>query len=195
MNVGYKDINTSDAARMLNVTPNCVSGWCKNGYICAQDLSEKGSTRPRYRISDAEITRVKKLIKKYGIKTWRKHYMEGHDEPIIPIPNYRCEPFEEVENYTEEEEQTVEVASIETVEEVKAIEPTVEDVLQAEDDYDNLPTRTDFDAEKALDAILKIQDLKERLSNLNAERNQIINELKIMKEEYLPAIEELFAIN
>ena len=189
MNVDFKSLNTQDVAKMFGVSRSTVQGWCRAGKMCAQDVSESGSKMPRFLITEAEVARCKKLQKKYGKRAWVKHALEGRDETVLPIPAYRCEPVVKIPETIPEE----------VVEEVKeaitpftAVEPTTEPVVKPAapitEDYSDLPTRSDFDAERVLDTILKIQDLKERLSNIEAERNQIINELKSMKEEILAVI-------
>ncbi len=40
-----------------------------------------------------------------------------------------------------------------------------------------------FDADKVMDKILELQDLKERLENLEAERNQLVNEIEMLRKE------------
>ena len=45
-----------------------------------------------------------------------------------------------------------------------------------------------FDADKFINQVLRIQDIKERLDNLEAERNQLTNELVMIKQEMIEAI-------
>ena len=42
-----------------------------------------------------------------------------------------------------------------------------------------------FDADKIMDKILKVQDLKEQLENLEAERNQVLQEIELIKKEIM----------
>lgn len=46
-----------------------------------------------------------------------------------------------------------------------------------------------FDADKVTDAVFKIQYIKERLENLDAERNQLVNELNSLKKEVMGYLE------
>lgn len=45
-----------------------------------------------------------------------------------------------------------------------------------------------FDADKIMDKILKLQDLKEQLENLEAERNQVMNEIEALRKEVMEVI-------
>lgn len=45
-----------------------------------------------------------------------------------------------------------------------------------------------FDADKVMDKILKLQDLKEQLENLEAERNQVMNEIEALRKEVMEVI-------
>lgn len=66
MNVKFDGYNTADVAEILKVNKAAVGQWVHNGWIIAQDVSEPGSTVPRFLYTDEEVDRVKRLRKKYG---------------------------------------------------------------------------------------------------------------------------------
>jgi DNA-binding transcriptional MerR regulator len=73
MNVAFNEISTSDAAKILGVQKCTIALWCRQGKIRFQDVSNSGSSRPRYLFTDDEIDRVLKLIEKYGKRDWLFH--------------------------------------------------------------------------------------------------------------------------
>lgn len=89
MNVKFNDFNTTDVAEILGVCNQTISNWCRNGFMRYQDVSEAGSSRPRYLITDAEVDRVKTLIDKYGARKWMLYSRDEIaqtnkvEEPII----------------------------------------------------------------------------------------------------------------
>ena len=229
MNVDYKHLNLSDVAKMLKVDRATLRSWCLKGYIDYIDVSEPKSNNKRYQFSEDEVSRVKKLMKKYGKKAWVNHCDEGRNEmlypradeddmeieycPMIPDPVI-SEPEPEVEkeekvvpvkkpsriqlnvNITENEEKIIAEACadrniskgefikslINGVVEPKPVPVQTPAPLQA-------PTPTSaFDADKALNQILRMQDIKERLDNLDAERNQLNNEYAMLRQEILEVI-------
>lgn len=204
MNVGFEELNTEDVAKMLGVSRCTVTAWCRQGSISYQDLSESGSKRPRFRITEAEVTRIKKLRKKYGRRGWLKYSREGLDD--VPLYSNGYEP--EIEYYESEEVGEINddnIAAFENgemnddntssyiSEEVERV-PDVRDNLPEEDMSkenileEDIPTREEFDPEKMMDNLYKIQSLKERLNNLEAERAQILGEIRLIREEFLKVI-------
>lgn len=70
MNVSYKELNTVDVAKALKLDKTTVSAWCRKGYINFIDVSEPGSSKPRYQIPQWEFDRIQKLIRKFGKRNW-----------------------------------------------------------------------------------------------------------------------------
>ena len=176
MNVSYKDINTKDAATMLKLHPSTVSGWCQRGVINFMDVSEKGSTVPRYRIPQDEINYIRGLIKKYGtLKKAMLFYKKDHWK----------DNMEQANKKQWEEPDIVEIKNpFEKGMKPEFIE--VEDEKPAEEELTKKPTK--FDIDKVTKTILYIQDIKERLEDLEAERNQLINELNECKKEVMEVL-------
>lgn len=175
MNVGYKDLNTDDVAKMFKVQRGTITRWCHEGYVCAQDIAERGSKKARYLITETEVNRIKKLMKKYGKRMWTQHCREGLDEPVEPV-TLEYVP-DELEFFEDTAIQFSDVPQKEPQEQNEVI-------IKTEASIENLPVRKDFNADKTLDTILRIQELNERLQNIEAERNQIRNELSLLKKEW-----------
>lgn len=147
MNVKYEDFNTVDVAKILGVARCTLTWWVREGHIKAQDVAEPGSKLPRYLFTDAEVTRVQNLIKKYGRENWKNHSSEG----LIG-----ANPVAKAESAV-----------------IKVKEPV--DVNKAE-------------ADQITTTILRIRDLKARLEQLDAERNQIAEAIEVMKKQVIDAI-------
>ena len=205
MNVDYKHLNCADVARMLKVDRTSVALWCRNKYIDAIDVSEPGSKKARYQIAEEEVERVKKLLKKYGKHRWTKHCNEGRNEMLYP-------DYDELE----QEEEALVPVSIPKKERIQfnvALNQEDEEILKekceelnvSKSEYirslirgDNRPhviveykeqqDKPSFDADKFLNQVLRIQEIKERLDNLEAERNQLTYELADIKKEMIEVI-------
>lgn len=85
MNVKYEDFSPEDAAKIMHVHYTTVCGWCKNGVINFQDVSEPGSKKPRYLLTDFEVYRIRDLIQKYGTRKWMLYY-DKSKKPSNDIP-------------------------------------------------------------------------------------------------------------
>ena len=75
MNVGYENLSAPDVATILGVSRCTVTSWCREGYIKYINVGN-GSERPRYMFEEDEVERVRKLIEKYGTKSWISHTKE-----------------------------------------------------------------------------------------------------------------------
>lgn len=157
MNVPYNKINTRDAAKMIGVDYATVAGWCKRNIINFTDLSN-GSGKSRYMISENEVEYIKSLTKQHGVRKAMMYYDKNWNKKSENIGYERPKDdsyiFEIANN----------VAAEELIESTKNLSKGI--------DIDNL-TRT----------ILYIQDIKERLEDLEAEKNQLLNELEMLRKE------------
>lgn len=109
MNVGIDNFNCQEASEIIGVHYATVVAWCRKGIMKSVDVSELGSTKPRYSITNDEVDRVKGLIKKHGARKWMLYNNidtvepEHVSEPVINIefdPAYECRQ-EEVDERTE----------------------------------------------------------------------------------------------
>ena len=150
MNVGFEEFNTEDVAKMLGLTRCTITGWCRNGFIRYQDVSETDSRKPRYLIPESEVNRIKRLIKKYGNRKWLLYAKEDIEEEVI---------------------------------EHKTVEPVMEAKAQSE-----IKKNDEFNPDKLMNTLMYIKDIKERLEDIEAERNQLLGELELMKKEIIDSI-------
>lgn len=175
MNVGYKDINTLDAARMLKVDKSSIIYWCANDVINYTNVSD-GIHKKRYLISEDEIDYIKSLIKKHGKRNWRKFYDKNWNKkemkPMNVITSDEAMFIEEVSEKEEKEEYpTVKAES------AKVIEMSIEEQAPKK--------KIDFDEDKLLNSVLHIREVKEEIENCKARLAQLENEYKEYKQEIL----------
>ena len=167
-NVDYENLNPSDVARMLKVDKSTVNVWCRKGIINFQDVSEAGSKRPRYLIPDWEVNRIKKLIAKYGRKKWL--FYNDQDKADA-----------------EAKKMLNNIAICDNPLEFEVNQVPLDLSQPAEED---IPTRRKrIDPDEILKTIMYIQDINDRLEDLEAEKNQLINEREACKKEVLEALE------
>ena len=83
MNVGYENLSAPDVATILGVSRCTVTGWCRQGYIKFINVGN-GTERPRYMFDEDEVERVRKLIDKYGVKSWILHTKEPKTAVATP---------------------------------------------------------------------------------------------------------------
>lgn len=210
MNVSYKSYNCEDVGRMLKLDKVTIASWCRKGFINYTDVSEHKSKRPRYEISDKEVNRIKKLINKYGRRNW---LMYNNKDEELNVCVEDLTPHEDITQLTDEE---VEKGMIKLNNSKKAqfnVSIQAEDKKFVDEECKRLgiskgeyitqlirggsvtPTPAVeekatpiFDADKFINQMLRIQDIKERLDNLEAERNQLVNELAMIKKEMIEVI-------
>ena len=87
MNVGFENLSAPDVATILGVSRCTVTGWCRQGYIKYINVGN-GTERPRYMFDEDEVEKVRKLIDKYGVKSWISHIKEAKpatDKPKATI--------------------------------------------------------------------------------------------------------------
>ena len=177
MNVSYEYMNVEDAARILKRDKSTITAWCRKGIISYQDVSEPGSKRPRYLIPDWEINRIKKLMAKYGVKKWLFYNEQSKKEMEI--------------KFRDDEEEGIKNGTICPCEfEVNQVPLDLSVPVKIKEEEEELPTRRQrIDPDDILKTIMYIQDINDRLEDLEAEKNQLINEREACKKEVMEAME------
>ena len=163
MNVPYNKINTADAARIIGVEYATVANWCKKKLINCEDISN-GTEKSRYLISEAEVDYLKDLKKQHGTRKILLYYNKDWAAQ-------NSKPQEEPTVYFSEWVQTNGAAK--------------------QDDAASKafpPYKKKIDAENITNTILYIQDIKERLEDLEAEKAQLLNELEELRKEIMEQI-------
>jgi hypothetical protein len=181
MNVKFNENDAKDVARRLKVDYSTVTGWCRRGLINFIDVSSNKSNSARYQIPEEEVVYLEKLFKQWGVRKGILHYDKTRLNKEIDTV---VEPVEKPYSAVQE---TVEEPSGEYT-----IEDPHDEVLRFDTSLssDEL-TSIKFDAERIANTILHIKEIKERLENLEAERNQLMNEYNQLKQEMKDVIDNL----
>lgn len=163
MNVPYNEINARDAAKMIGIDYTTLVKHCRKGTINVSDLGG-GKRKPRYLFTENEVEYMKGLKKKYG-KRFFGHYDKNWNIKEEPV-----HVFDEQEWY---------LASNMDFENTKK-------ELSAENEITLTPPKVDID--KIAITIGYIQDIKDRLNDLEAEKNQLLKELEELRNEVIAAL-------
>ena len=91
MNVTYRDISSSDVARMLGLNVTTIAGWCRHGLINCTNISD-GTKRARYLISEDEVEYLRRLAKKHGKRNILKYYHKDWNAKPQPVQQLTPEP-------------------------------------------------------------------------------------------------------
>ena len=113
---------------------------------------------------------------------------EAEEEKVVPVK--KPSRIQLNVNITEDEEKIIaEACADRNVTKGEFIKSLINGVVDPKPApvQEQAPTSA-FDADKFINQVLRIQDIKERLDNLEAERNQLTNELVMIKQEMIEAI-------
>ena len=180
MNVKYTENDAKDVARRLKVDYSTVTGWCRRGLINFIDVSNNRSNSARYQIPEEEVVYLEKLFKQWGVRKGILHYDKTRlnkelDTVVEPVEK----PYGAVQ-------ETVEKPSGEYT-----IKDPHNEVLKNNYSLSVEQESIKFDAERIANNFLHIKEIKERLENLDAERNQLMNEYNELKQEMKDVIDSL----
>lgn len=156
MNVKYTEINTADAARMFGVTTQAVSSWCRKGLINHVNLSD-GNQRGRYMLTENECNYIKELIKEHGARKFMMYYKKDREDAVNV--------------YHSKKEQV----QLEHYPVFNPVAPVKEESKK----------ETSMNADQVTNKIMRIQDIKEELEDLDARKNQLNNELEMLRDEIM----------
>lgn len=78
MNVKYTEINSADAARMIGVSAQAITAWCRKGLINYTNVSN-GTQKARYMLSENEVNYIKELVKEHGTRKFMMYYNKNRD--------------------------------------------------------------------------------------------------------------------
>lgn len=169
MNAAYNEISCADAAKMLGMEYSSVAKWCKAGRINCVDVSG-GTSRARYVIPEDEVDYLKHLKQKFGrgyMKKYRKDWKRGH--------------------------QLAESVAVTTIKDVVYVEPTKEEGQQNINPAatiksvitDVVPAKKKADIDELAIKIGYIQDIKDKLEELEIQKNQLTAELESLRREVM----------
>lgn len=182
MNVSYKELNTVDVAKALKMDKTTIGAWCRKGYINFIDVSEPGSSKPRYQIPQWEFDRIQKLIRKFGKRKWML-YNAKDKERAAQEHMTKVEKVEE--NPDDQAKQMLNAIAEGKTDYMFIDKPELEPIPLKTAEEKEKPK---FDADKIMNTILYIQEIKERLNDLEAEKNQLMAELEQCRKEVIDVI-------
>ena len=198
MNVKYTDINCQDAARSIGVSAATIQGWCRGNLINFVDIGD-GNKKPRYMISEQEVNYLKSLVKSHGKRKALLFYNKDYNVKGEPEMEMCDTPVVEIEEVTPKKRLQFNVDIL--PEDKKIVDDTCTKLGITKADYvhnlinkssvepvkaeDDIPIRKIFKKDEIVTTISYIQDIKERLEDIEAERNQLLNELADLKSEVM----------
>ena len=159
MNVPYNQISAKDSAKMIGIDYSTVAGWCRKNIINYNNVGD-GTKMPRYVLDEKEVGHLKKLKKQYGTRKLLLYYKKDWNKKEM-IKSIVTDISTEVPDEWEVNKVPVDLT----------------------------PTRKPFDKDNIVTTICYIQDIKERLNDIEAERNQLINEWKDLQKELMGYID------
>lgn len=193
MNVSYKELNTVDVAKALKLDKTTVAAWCRKGYINFIDVSEPGSSKPRYQIPQWEFDRVQKLIRKFGKRQWmlynakdKERAAQEHMTKVEKVEENPDDQAKQMLNAIADGEtgyMFIDKPELEPIPLKTASDMTFDMEKIAEE-----KEKTKFNPDKIMNTILYIQEIKERLNDLETEKNQLLAELEQCRKEVIDVI-------
>lgn len=181
MNTPYNEFSAGDVARMLKVDKSTVSGWCKDGKIINKNISS-GPHRARYLIPEKEAEYLRKLCKQYGKRGIMKHYERvGEAAFYSSVIEPTEKPYSKANIGVKED--LVDNISFNCDPNEHSQEVTTYNVFPDDEQTDNLTPCKEFDVDTVALQIARIQEIKERINDISAERNQLIHELEDLRGE------------
>ena len=155
MNVAYNEISCADAAKMLGVDYSTVTGWCRSERINCIDISD-GSKNGRYKLSEDEVQYIKHLKDKFGNQFIRKYRKDWNKGKQVAEP------------IVEEKPKTF-IKSVVTNMTTEFVEEHKKKV-----DIDDIAIKIGL-----------IQDIKDKLEDLEVQKNQLNTELEELRKEVM----------
>ena len=172
MNVGYDQISCADAARMTGIEYSFLTKLCKSGRVNCTNVSD-GDSKGRYVFNENEVAYLKTLKQKFGrnyMQKYRKDWAKGK-QPAKKTDVVEAKPVETpvvVENKPAETPVIVETKT------------AVVTIKQKEE-----LTKKRVDIDEIAIKIGYIQDIKDKLDDLDVQKNQLMAELENLRKEVM----------
>lgn len=188
MNAPYNEFSAGDVARMLKVDKSTVASWCRDGKIINKNISQ-GPHNARYLIPESEAEYLRKLCKQYGKRGIMKHYERIGQDLLLPVDKTSVDisklPIEKPYSKANigVKEELVDNISFNCDPNEHSKEVTTYNVFPDDEQADNLTPCKGFDVDTIALQIARIQEIKERINDIAAERNQLIHELEDLRGE------------
>lgn len=166
MNAPFNEVSSVDLAKMLKVDRSTVTAWCRSGKIECINVG-KGSTNSRWVIPQKEVDYLLKLRKEFGST---RNAMLHYENVGTRFGQAILKEAEEEINRPANKPRTF-----------------VDDYYDAVKE-EAKPSQK-FDIDDVALKLARVQEIKERLENLDAEKNQLNNELNDLKRDIMAFIE------
>lgn len=204
MNVAYDQINSSDAAKRIGVSIACIQRWCRDNIINYINVSD-GTDKARYLLEEDEVSYLQDLVKKFGTRKamlwYRKDKRSRQPKPrTTDSIKEHMKVFDAIgEMSSKSEEKPIDISDASMLNtnnrlqqvmpnveppktEVKFVEPKTEvKFVEPKSERETLINKVTLN-------IMYIQDIKERLEDIEAERQQLLAELKECQDEVMSYI-------
>ena len=165
LNPTYLQLSTVDVAKMLGVDRTTVRIWCKKEIINCMDVSEPGSSVPRYVIPEDEVEKIKRAMKRHGAKKWTKHYNKT--------------------KYTRKNQNNDSTTELQVEEIQNDVSSDNIEEQHANDYIDN----SEITPDKIKNTLIYIREIKTRLADIEIEKTNLLKDLEDSKKEVLAFIE------
>lgn len=179
MNVAYDQINCNDAAKRIGVDYSTVVRWCRLGIINCVNIGE-GNTQGRYLLEEDEVDYLQDLVKKFGTRKAMLWYRKDKD-------TRQPKPKEVPVEIPAPQKDISDASILNTNNRLHQVLPNV---LPPEHEIKFVEPKSERETliDKVTRNIMYIQDIKERLEDLEAERQQLLSELKECQDEVMSYI-------
>lgn len=165
MNVAFDQINCQDAANRIGVSLGCVQRWCRENIINSINVGDSYN-KPRYLLEEDEVSYIQDLVKKFGVRKAMLWYRKDKSTRY-PKPK--------------QEEKPIDVSVVNTEDRLQQVMPGVVEFTEPKSEKDS-------ELDKVTRNIMYIQDLRERLKDLEEQKQLILAELKECQEEVMSYI-------
>ena len=174
MNPTFEQISCTDAAKMLGVTRSTVGSWCRHNIINYIDVSEPNSNVPRYVLTDIEVDKIKRAMKRHGKQNWTKHYCKTRG---ITSPTKLADDSNMFLNIADNE---------------KLDEPSLSSEEIVNNGTESAMVSSDISeesVEKIKNTIIYVRQIKARLNDLEQEKAMLTQELETMRKEIMDFVD------
>lgn len=174
MNPTFDQISCSDAAKMLGVSRTSVATWCRHNIVNYIDISEPNSSVPRYVLTETEVDKIKRAMKRHGKQYWTKHYCKTRG---ITSPK---KPADDSNMFLNVADDVI------ICDPSSSSEETVSNVTDSSIDSSGVSEES---VKKIKNTIIYIKQIKAQLNDLEQEKAMLTQELETMRKEIMDFVD------
>ncbi len=199
MNVAFDKLSTGDAAKMIGIDKTTVAAWCRNGLINFTNVSD-GTGKARYMLAEDEVMHLKSLFKKYGKRKAMMYYKKdwnticekklkmttsAEEAMFIDKPELAHVDDNDISKYRPSSDVLNSVNTVDRLQDCFPNMAIADTEQECSEEVFKRASTTKMNPDKILDTIMYIQDIKERLEDLEAEKNQLLKEKEDLVKEIM----------